>query len=75
MTPVRYGPREHWPARVGANPLPGRTWLFGTVRRMGLRQSLFAPGAPINGVIGVLKEVGARLVDQAVGHGLLESEA
>src|SRR5262249_23930294 len=34
-------------------------------------QCLFAPGEPIDGVVGVLLEVRTRLIDEAIGHGML----
>ena len=35
--------------------------------RLRLVQGLVAPGIPVHGVVGVLEQVGAGLVDQAVG--------
>jgi hypothetical protein len=40
----------------------------GPVLGAGASQSLLAPGIPVNRVVFVLKEVGACLMRQAVGH-------
>ena len=42
----------------------------GLVLGLGPLQGLLAPGVPVHGIIGVLQEVGAGLVNQAVGHEL-----
>ncbi len=34
----------------------------------GPRQGLFAPGKPVDGVVGVLEEIGAQAFGKAVGH-------
>ena len=37
----------------------------------GLGEGFLAPGVPVHGVLRVLKQVGGRFVDEAIGHGAL----
>ena len=41
----------------------------GFIFRLGLFEGFRAPGIPVDGVVGVLEEVGAGLVGESVGHG------
>jgi len=40
----------------------------GPIEALGLGEGVFAPGVPVDGVVGVLQEVGAGLGREAVGH-------